>query len=253
MTKLDITGNDDIAILKAQLRRYDFVLAEDLTSAETTINASIPTFSGWFPNSSSDSATPAYASATYSDPTLYYQVGDKIRLQQDSGAYSYFYVTAASSATSILTLTGGNDYSVASSPIIDFKVSRADSPFGFPSAFNYSPTITGFSVTPSGGTYRFYVKGRICTMMVYMPTPGTSNAVTFTVSLPIVASSSLGFQLQGTSVWGAIDNGAAPTNPARAHVNASATVATLDKDFNSAGGWTNVSGKSASFILSYEI
>jgi Concanavalin A-like lectin/glucanases superfamily len=95
--------------------------------------------SGW--NSAGESWT--YASSTTitvpSDATTKYSLGDKIRLKQ-GGGYKYFYVTDLTST--VLTVTGGSDYSVANASITDNDYSKVVTPVGFPQYFNWSPTYS---------------------------------------------------------------------------------------------------------------
>jgi hypothetical protein len=54
----------------------------------------------------------------------------------------------------------------------------------------YSPTLTGFSVLPSGFTGKYKLIGKTCFVQVYNPSGnGTSNATTTTVTLPFNAKS----------------------------------------------------------------
>lgn len=77
-----------------------------------------------------------------SDATLKYQKGDKVRFKQ-GGGYKYFVVTNV--ASTVLTLFGGSDYSVANSAITDIAFSRRENPFGFPELFNWTPSLTNIS------------------------------------------------------------------------------------------------------------
>lgn len=102
---------------------------------------------GWIPVSS----TWTYASATTitvpSGATSIYSVGDKVSIVQ-SGTTKYFYITAV--ASTLLTVNGGSDYTVANSAISGIKYSKSSTPQGFPQWFNYSPTISG--ITQGNGT-----------------------------------------------------------------------------------------------------
>lgn len=96
---------------------------------------------GWiFPN-----ITPTYASAyTMTVPSgaaSIYQKGDKVRFKQGAD-YKYMYIIGV--ADTVLTLTGGSDYTVATpTAITDFYYSHQSNPMGFPAYFNFTPTITG--------------------------------------------------------------------------------------------------------------
>lgn len=92
-----------------------------------------------------------YASATTinvpAGAASIYQVGDKIKLTQNTA--KYFYITAV--ADTLLTVTGGSDYTVASATITSPYYSHQENPLGFPvGGFNYTPTISG---TANAGTF----------------------------------------------------------------------------------------------------
>lgn len=151
----------------------------------------------------------AYASATtITVPTgaaSRFQVGDKIRLTQTT--VKYFYVVGV--ADTVLTVTGGSDYTVDTVPnaaISSIAYSRCERPFGFPEWFAYSPSHVGFSANP-GVVARFCLKGKLCTVSYYTGSPGTSNAATFRVSAPIAPTTTYGRASYGNAV--AVDNGAA--------------------------------------------
>lgn len=104
----------------------------------------------------------SYASATTitvpAGATSVYQKGDKIKITQ-SGSIKYFSVTAV--ADTLLTVTGGTDYSVANATITDAYYSKDENPQGFPDWFNYTPTTSGLT-TPvyTIQTGKFKVSGR---------------------------------------------------------------------------------------------
>lgn len=112
--------------------------ASTLTGALT-----IKSYDGWI----TPTYTPVYASAssitvTGTDATAQFPVGTKVSLNQ-SGT-KYFYVTSSSFSTdTTINLTGGSDYTVANAAISSFKYSYDSTPQGFPSGFNYSPTLSG--------------------------------------------------------------------------------------------------------------
>jgi hypothetical protein len=74
----------------------------------------------------------------------------KFRWKQ-GGNYKYAYVVNITSTT--LTILAGSDYSVANTTITDAAWSVSDPAIGFPSKFNYVPTIvSGFGSITSLGT-----------------------------------------------------------------------------------------------------
>jgi len=97
---------------------------------------------GWIPANEAW----AYASPTTiivpAGATSKYSVGDKIKLFQ-ANVCKYFYVVGVTDT--LLTVTGGSDFSVSSDPISMNQYSKASSPVGFPHWFNYSPVFSGYA------------------------------------------------------------------------------------------------------------
>lgn len=113
---------------------------------------------------------------------------------------------------------------------------------------DFTPSFTGFSADPSVTTARYTVNGKLCTVQLFTG-QGTSNATTFTVTLP--------FNAKYLDVFGGIvvvDNSAAQTNPGRAQTSASSNVLTITKTHTgSSPAWTASGGKAAWFTITYEI
>jgi len=112
----------------------------------------------WARASSTTITVPAGAASIYS-------VGDKIRFKQNAGTYVYFYVVAV--ADTVLTLTGGTDYTVANETITANDFSQLTSPVGFPQWFALTaPTFAvasydnGSGGQPTTSEYRFCINGR---------------------------------------------------------------------------------------------
>jgi len=112
-----------------------------------------------------------YASATTitvpAGATSKYVKGDKIKLTQTT--VKYFSVVGV--ASTVLTVTGGTDYTVANAAITSNYYSHAESPIGFPTWFNFSPTITWTAGTDPSGTptlhQKFMIKGSSCTVNIF--------------------------------------------------------------------------------------
>ncbi|MDD5016326.1 MAG: hypothetical protein PHW73_14755, partial [Atribacterota bacterium] len=100
----------------------------DKTSEQTLTNKTLtsPTIQAWDCWMDANE-TWEYASATTitvpTNATLKYQKGDKIRLKQ-GGDYKYFYVVGV--AATVLTVTGGDDYTVAEAAITDNYYSKSE-------------------------------------------------------------------------------------------------------------------------------
>jgi hypothetical protein len=193
-----------------------------------------------------------YASATTitvpSGAASHYSVGDKVKLKQ-GGTQKYFYITAVADTT--LTITGGADYTLTNAPILENYYSKTSPVVGFPGSFSWVPTFTGFTASiPSGYVARFSVSGR----MVYLSYvggvgPGTSNATTFTISLPITSAAN---PYQG--MCAVRDNSVLQTVPGQWAANPSTpTVLTIYKDAGPTGTFTNSGTKDAQLTAFYEI
>lgn len=152
-----------------------------------------PYHSGW----SEVDGSWAYASATTitvpSGAGSIYRKGDKIRLKQ-GGAYKYFYIVGV--ADTVLTVTGGTDYTVADSAITDMYFSKESTPQGFPRYFSWTPTYScSGSMTIIGVTTtqaKFAIQGAFLTGIIKFngELAGTaSNFLYFTP--PVVVSTDI--------------------------------------------------------------
>lgn len=97
-----------------------------------------------------------------------FALGMKLRL--DNTTTKYFYIVGI--ADTLLTVTGGSDYSVANSAITNIFISQGDNPVGFPAAFNYSPsTSAGGSMTYTGVSVllaQFSINAGVVSYTVYI-------------------------------------------------------------------------------------
>ena len=128
------------------------------------------------------------------DVTDQIAVGDKLKITDTTT--KYLYVTAATyeAPNTTITVTGGTDYVVDGNPT-NIYYSKATSPVGFPTWFNYTTSITpGGSMTYSSVTQvaRFMMQGSSVTLNIYATgtiggTP--DNDITFTI--PVTANATL--------------------------------------------------------------
>lgn len=199
----------------------------------------------------------AFASASSftvagTDVTAKYSKGTRIKLTQ-SATVKYFVVTSSTfSVDTTVNVTAGIDNTVANSAISANYYSYEVNPQGFPQAFNYTPSFTGYSVNPTVSQAVFRVDGGWCHVHVNL-SAGTSNATAWTVTLPIAT-----LDVNGVAVgWqaNAEDNGVFLTTPALVKLRRNSAIVDLYKD-SSAGGtlWT-ASGAGAVFYIdgSYQI
>lgn len=115
----------------------------------------------------------------------------------------------------------------------------------------YIPTFTGFSSDPTSVVARYALIGKTCHVNITMGGDGTSNATTFTITLPFAASSTW-TQAQFGLLPTIVNGGATASAPGRINVSAGSNIANLS---TTAGGaaWTNSGGKRAFINFTYEI
>lgn len=113
----------------------------------------------------------------------------------------------------------------------------------------FTVTVTGFSSNPANMVGRYSLVGKTCTMVVYMPTTGTSNATTLTVTAPFT-SANQGVQYQSTN--GQCTDGGAYYGAVFADLSPNSTSISLSRAAGTLG-WTASLGKSANFMLTFEI
>lgn len=148
----EFNGNIDNTNIKAAAAIAGSKLADN--SIDVTTKAS--SWDGWIQVTD----TWTYASATTitvpSDATTKYSVGDKLKMT-NSGT-KYFYIVGVSAT--VLTVTGGTDYTVANSTILNPCYSKATSPVGFPQVFAFTPSWTNLTAGNGTNTGAFYMIGR---------------------------------------------------------------------------------------------
>ena len=114
---------------------------------------------------------------------------------------------------------------------------------------DYVPTYGGFSVNPTSVTSRYALFGKMCHVYVLMGANGTSNATTFTITLPFAAANTA---IQSAALPAVVNNGSISTTPGRIDTIVNSNVANLYLTAG-AGAWTASGGKRAFINLTYEI
>lgn len=139
--------------------------SSNISQLKTLINAKKPTPSDY---NRMNQAFFTYASATTItvtsiDATKFFQISDKLHIVQ-SGTDKYFYVVAVTST--LLTITGGSDYTLANATITTIELSRLATPLGFPVVMNYDcnpqgvGTASNFSLGTGQKLGRFLMIGK---------------------------------------------------------------------------------------------
>lgn len=196
-----------------------------------------------------------YASASTftisGDRTGVYQKGDKIKLTQTTVKYFYILSATYSAPNTTVTVTAGTDYTIANAAITANYFSKAATPQGFPDWFNYTITWAGFSSNPTGVISRFRLSGTLCTMVVRVGTPGTSNATSMTLTGPITSANIASMSWFGGVVG--VDNGATLTTLSRVSMANNTTTINAYPTQSSSSTWTNSGGKAINGTFAYEI
>jgi len=147
-----------------------------------------------------------YASATTftitGDKTSKYQKGDKIKLTQTTAKYFYIIGVSYSSPNTIVTITGGIDYTLVNASIASPYYSKIENPQSFPGWFNYTSSYSaaGSMTYTSVNTdiAKFRVEGTKCSVMIGArgTTGGTANTY-ISISLTINTSNNVGDFISG--------------------------------------------------------
>lgn len=158
--------------------------ATDIETAINNIEGSISS-DGW--RSFSETVTYSSGSAVVitGDYTSQFRKGVKFKFDQ-GGTTEYFACVgnSLSSGTTTLTLVGDAGTPIGTSAISNVYYSNSFTPEGYPPLFSWSPTLTGFSSNPSGNYY-YNVKDSEVFAIIDQSSDGTSNATSFTISLPV--------------------------------------------------------------------
>jgi hypothetical protein len=187
------------------------VVTEDaeqtLTNKTLTAPAiSSPTVSGAWDGWISAGETWAYASATTitvpSGAASRYQKGDKIKITNNSTT-KYFYIRSV--ADTVLTVTGGTDYTVHDSAISAPYYSKESNPHGFPQSFAWTPTlsVSGGTVPTYSSSYsRFAINGNLVTLHIALTnvSGGTAGAGVAEINCNLPVSSYANVNTIGTGV-----------------------------------------------------
>ena len=113
---------------------------------------------------------------------------------------------------------------------------------------SYTPILSGWSSNP-GGVYRYCVIGKLCTVMIYQFSSGTSDSTAISISLPITSGA--------TGTWSAPhryqNNGTTGSTSGMALILTSGSVINFYTGW-SAGAWTESGNKRIiNCVITYEI
>lgn len=212
------------------------VPAEELDALNDFLVAGAPAANGW----TAATGTWTYASATTitvpAGAAALYKKGDKIWLTQTTS--KYFVVTTV--ADTLLTVTGGSDYTVANAAITAPYYSHETSPIGFPDYFAFAGAASG--MTGVTETHKFSLDGTVCT--IQSVTSGTGSTTGRTITLPIAAKEEVRNPIY------TVNNGT--TAVGRADTTAGSTTVNMYSSITGAT-WTGSGASAATVNISYII
>lgn len=191
-------------------------------------------FGGWIPDTYTWTYVSANTNTINTDATGWITPGTKVKFTQVA-TVKYFNVVSASYAGGLTTVTyaTSSDYTIANSAISSPYFSYQVNPQGWPNWFNWTPTLTGFSVAPAGANYQFQIVNGTVFWNFDEGTTGTSDGTTaFTATPPVACMAGLAFAgVNGV----AVDNNVQLTVPSRWVLSASLITFYTNM---STGAWT---------------
>lgn len=243
--------SDDVGKIAYQTDLQVYYRLDSVTPNSWVQIAGSASSDGWI---SADTDGWTYASATTftitGDFSVLYDNGDKIKLTQTTVKYFYIVGVSYSAPTTTITVTAGDDYTLANAAITNAFFSKQQTPDAFPQYFNYTPTYTGFSAAPSGGVRQFIIQGKMCIFNHYPANDGTSNATNFFISIPVTsAAGQLGNSVMSTR----IRNAGANFTFSIVETAGAATTATVFSDVSGGQNFTASGGKNMRGYIIYQI
>ncbi len=183
------------------------------------------------------------------DQTAIFTPGTRLRFTQTTVKYATVVSSAFSTVTTV-TIAVNTDYTLANAAISANSYSYELSPRGYPGWFAWTPAYTGFSADPtSAAGCKFAMIGKLAVVKFGSTADGTSNATTFTITLPLATPNVSGIGVQ-INVNGS-DNSAGLTTPSNATLAANSATLNLFKDI-AGNGWTASGTKGVkNFLIQY--
>ncbi len=151
---------------------------------------------GWIPANDIWSYASTTTITVSSGALSRYQKGDKVKLTQ-SGTVKYFYIVNVTDT--LLTVTGGSDYTLANASITDNYYSHSENPRSFPQRFNFVPSWSSLTIGNGTNTGNFQLIGKTLYFKVRF-TFGSSSSVSgnITLALPVSIGSYATIAIIGT-------------------------------------------------------
>ncbi len=244
------------AVLDALAAQTDLPVADGGTGASTAAAAAanlavIPT-DGWVADANTWTRASDTSFTLSGAHAARFPKGTKVKYTDTTVKYGVVAQSAdnfPTGGTCTVILIPTSDYAMTATPSATY-VSPVQTPAGFPHWFNWSPTIVGFSSNPTNMIHRWKADGNQMTIAVRHSTAGTSNATTYTVSLPVNAAAIANHNWSGANGF-ATDNSANLTVATRWNIPQSSSTVAFFKDM-AVGTWTATGTKAATAVCQYE-
>lgn len=241
----------ELAEVSDLLQTDEFILARSSATNKIT-GATLSAFlggagDGW----TADLDTWTYASASTftvsGDVTARFSKGTRLKFTQTTTKYAVVRNSTHAAGTTTVTIAVNDDYTIANASLDSTYYSYTVNPQGYPGWFNFTPTITGFSTSGHLNNCRYRIDGNMCHFYFdNFNTSGTSNATTFTVTVPVSPAIN---QMPFASNY--VNNGTQGTTPGMIRTQNATLTLDLYTNWNAAA-WTNSGTKWARFLAIYQ-
>lgn len=248
-TKIGIDNSVDTNSLDYKIRQaLTLTWTQDVSNKTIISPITKWTVDGWI----GANETWTYASATTLtiawDLTGKYQRWDRFKLTQTTVKYFNVLKVVHATGTTTITITGGTDYTLTNAVISANYYSKQISPQWWPDWFNYTPTLNGFSVSPTVSYAKFRIIGNTCTQGAAFSSNGTSSSAALTIAT--IGGITAVWEYTGNSGY-SVDNGADIASGPYCYIANWASVITCAKALNN-NNWTASGGKRSNFNISYQ-
>ena len=136
---------------------------------------------GWSKLSNSGNYVSSASFRIGGDVRSFLRVGTKLKFTNGTTKYAYVTGTSYSSPNTTVTIIGS---SVLNTTVSNIFYSYADSPYGFPSSFSWTPSTTGWSGTPATA-FEYTISSGILFFQAYISGSGLGSGTATTFTVPI--------------------------------------------------------------------
>jgi hypothetical protein len=179
------------------------------------------------------------------DLSTKYRKGAKVKYNDPALEFGAIGSVSVTGSNTFVNLIPNTNYLMASAFISGRYISYIENPEEYPGWFDFDANPQGFSAVPSSPSYQWFVVGETLFINYSEPNNGTSNATTFTASLPINSPAAL-----SVPCGVLVDNGTLLTTAGRFNVAAGGATINFRTNMGN-GAWTAANGKRATVEFFY--